>query len=353
MKICIGGGGGFIGHHLARRLKSEGHYVVVADIRKGSLRDDDCDEFLRVDLRELDNCLKATKGCEWVFNLAADMGGMGYIQSNQALILYNNTMMSFNMVEAARRNGVKRFFYSSTACVYPEHVQEQPDCTALAEDMAWPAQPQEAYGLEKLVSEELILHYGMDFGIETRIARFHNIYGPEGTYKGGREKAPAAFIRKVIAAKDEVEMWGDGLQTRSFCYIDDCIEGILRIMRSDYKKPLNLGSDHLISMNDFMQLVMDIKGENMKIKHIPGPQGVRGRNSDNTLIKQVLGWSPEIPLKVGMTKTYAWIQEQMLINNEVDSKELAKSVVVEKTSDFDRWVKVNQNNNLTDNIYNA
>lgn len=336
-----------IGHHLARRLKKEGHYIVVADIRQGYLRMEDCDEFLKIDLRELENCLTATKGCDWVFNLAADMGGMGYIHTNNSLILYNNTMMSFNMVEASRRNKCKRFFFSSTACVYPEHIQDQPDVQALREDMVWPAKPQDAYGLEKLVSEELILHYGKEFDIETRIARFHNIYGTECTWKGGREKAPAAFCRKVIAATDEVEMWGDGLQTRSFCYIDDCIEGILRIMKSDYKMPLNLGSDFMISMNDFMQLVANIEGKKLKIKHIKGPQGVRGRNSDNTLIKKVLGWAPSIPLEVGMKESYMWIKEQML--KEGDLAKHASSKVVELTGDFDRWVNSNKEEQKADN----
>ena len=341
MKICVGGGGGFIGHHLARRLRREGHYVVIADIRREYVDDRDYDEFLNLDLRDINNCLEATKGCDWVFNLAADMGGMGYIMTNQSLILYNNTMMSFNMLEASRRNGVKRFFYSSTACVYPEHIQEDPNCQALAEHMAWPAHPQESYGLEKLVTEELCIHYGQDFEMETRIARFHNIYGPEGTWKGGREKAPAAFCRKVIAAKDKVEVWGDGEQTRSFCYIDDCVEGILRIMNSDYKKPLNLGSDVLISMNDFMRLAMKVGNkESLEILHIDGPQGVRGRNSDNTLIQQVLGWTPGTTLEEGMSKTYAWIEQQMNAEGE-DLSQYATSVVVQKTEDFDRWVKDN------------
>lgn len=197
-KICIGGGGGFIGHHLARRLKGDGHYVVVADIRRGKLLDSDCDEFLEIDLRDMGNCMRAVDGCDWVFNLAADMGGMGFIQTNQSRILYNNTIMSFNMVEASRRQGVKRFFFSSTACVYPEHIQEDPNCQALQEDMAWPSQPQELYGLEKIVTEELVMAYARDFEIDTRIARFHNIYGPECCWQGGREKAPAAFCRYVL-----------------------------------------------------------------------------------------------------------------------------------------------------------
>jgi len=340
LKICVGGGGGFIGHWLCRRLTSEGHHVVAADVRRDYLKEDDCKEYHEVDLRIFENCLKVTKGCDWVFNLAADMGGMGYIQSNQSLILYNNTMISFNMLEASRQNKVKRFFYSSTACVYPEHIQEDPNCQALAEHMAWPAQPQELYGLEKIVSEELCRHYRSDFGIEVRIARFHNIYGPEGTYKGGREKAPAAFIRKVLAAKDSVEMWGDGLQTRSFCYIDDCVEGILRIMNSDCHEPLNLGSDRLISMNDFMKLTMAIEGKKLKIVHISGPEGVRGRNSDNAKIMEKIGWVPNISLEDGMRRTYHWIKEQMK-KDGMRMEDASHSVVVEKTEDFSRWVNVN------------
>lgn len=339
MKICIAGGGGFIGHHLSRRLKKEGHYVVVADIRREYMKDSDCDEFLGLDLRKFDDCLRATEGCEWVFNLAADMGGMGYIQSNNSTILYNSTMISYNMIEAARRNGAKRFFYASSACVYPENIQDQPDVQALREDMAWPAHPQDAYGFEKISSEQIALHYAKDFDMETRIARFHNIYGPEGTWCGGREKAPAAFCRKVIAASDpgEVEIWGDGLQTRSFCYVDDCVEGILRIMKSDYTEPLNLGTEDMVSMNQFMQVIARIENKDLTFNHIKGPEGVRGRNSDNTLIRQVLGWAPSISLEEGITKTYYWIKEQMSEFN--DTSEFQKSVVVAQSNNLDHWVE--------------
>jgi len=336
MRICVGGGAGFIGSHLARRLKKEGHHVVVADWKPNEYFEEKefCDEFMLLDLRGLDNCLKATKGCEWVFNLAADMGGMGFIQSNHSVILYNNTMISFNMLEAARQSGAKRFFYSSSACIYPEGKQLQEQIPGLKEEDAWPAQPQDAYGLEKLVTEELAMHYGKDFGMATRIARFHNIYGPSGTWKGGREKAPAAFSRKMIVAKDEVEMWGNGLQTRSFCYIDDCVEGILRIMRSDYTKPLNLGSDEMVSMNDMMNLCASFENKKTKLKHIPGPEGVRGRNSDNTLIKKVLGWAPGTSLKDGLKITYFWIKSQ--IDAEIakgDKVDYSKSQVVTQTTD--------------------
>lgn len=313
-KILIAGGGGFIGSHLAKRLKEEGNFVVVADWAENSYfkREDFCNEFHLVDLRDLQNCLKVSQGIEEVYDLAADMGGMGFIQSNHSVILYNNTMISFNMVEAARRLGVKRFFYSSSACVYPEYRQLQEEVPGLKESDAWPAQPQDGYGLEKLVTEELCKYYGKDFGIEFRIARFHNIYGPQGTWKGGREKAPAAFLRKAIAAQSEFEVWGDGKQTRSFCYIDHCVEGIIRIMNSDYKEPLNLGSEEMVDMNTMARYVLEIAGKpNLPIKHLSGPEGVRGRNSDNTLIRQVLGWAPSIPLQEGLKLTYQWIKAQI------------------------------------------
>jgi len=312
-KILIAGGAGFIGSHLARRLKKEGNWVRAADWEKNVYfeEQDFCNEFMHVDLRNLDNCLKACEGVEEVYDLAADMGGMGFIQSNHSAILYNNIMISFNMIEAARRSGVKRFFYSSSACIYPEHKQTQEDIPGLKESDAWPAAPQDAYGLEKLVSEECCKHYGKEFQIEFRIARFHNIYGTHGTWKGGREKAPAAFCRKVMCSDKEFEMWGDGKQTRSFCYIDDCVEGILRLMRSDVREPINLGSDEMVSMNDMAKMIMNFEGKKLTLKHIPGPEGVRGRNSDNTFIKKVLGWAPSISLKQGAEMTYKWLKEQI------------------------------------------
>ena len=242
------------------------------------------------------------------------MGGMGFIQSNHSRILYNSTMISFNMAEAARENEIKRFWYASSACIYPEHkqVDENLDgASGLKESDAWPAQPQDAYGLEKLVTEELLMHYDSDFKMEARIGRFHNIYGPRGTWKGGREKAPAAFCRKAITSTADFEMWGNGKQTRSFCYIDDAVEGILRLMVSDYKKPLNIGSDEMVSMNQMAEMVMDISKKPLPIRHIPGPEGVRGRNSDNDLIKQVLGWAPRTSLREGLGYTFEWIKEQI------------------------------------------
>eukprot|EP00850_Spirogloea_muscicola_P000615 SM000002S05695 [mRNA] locus=s2:1659500:1660994:- [translate_table: standard] len=229
LRISVTGAGGFIASHIARRLKTEGHYVIASDWKKNEHMTEDmfCDEFHLVDLRVMDNCLKVTDGVEHVFNLAADMGGMGFIQSNHSVIMYNNTMISFNMLEAARLNGVKRFFYASSACIYPEFKQLETDIVALKESDAWPAEPQDAYGLEKLATEELCKHYTKDFGVECRIGRFHNIYGPFGTWKGGREKAPAAFCRKALTSPEHFEMWGDGMQTRSFTFIDECVEGVL------------------------------------------------------------------------------------------------------------------------------
>lgn len=314
MRVLIAGGGGFIGSHIAKRLKAEGHYVLVADLQRNAYfkEDEFCSEYHQVDLRSLENCLKVTVDCEWVFNLAADMGGMGFIQANHSVILYNNTLLSFNLAEAARRNKVKRFFYSSSACVYPNFKQLDPENPGLKEADAWPADPQDAYGLEKIVTEELLKHYQEDFGMQVRIARFHNIYGPQGTWKGGREKAPAAFNRKALTATDHFEMWGDGKQTRSFTYIDDCVEGVLRLMNSDYSLPVNLGSDEMISMNELAEIALECAGKKeLPIKHIPGPEGVRGRNSENTLIRQVLGWAPSLSIKDGMKKTSAWIKTQI------------------------------------------
>ena len=248
--------------------------------------------------------------------------------------MYNNTMISYNMIEAARQNKVKRMFYASSACCYPEGKQVEVDCVALKEADAWPAQPQDAYGLEKLATEELAMHYGKDFGIAMRIGRYHNIYGPQGTWKGGREKAPAAFCRKAICSDNEFEMWGDGEQTRSFCFVDDCVEGTLRIMRSDYDKPLNLGSDEKVTMNQMAEMIFKIGNKTLPIKHIPGPEGVRGRNSDNTLIKEVLGWAPSITLFDGLTRTHKWISDQVEKDKvaAVDVAQYSQSKVFEQTT---------------------
>jgi len=318
MKVCCTGAGGFIASHIGKRLKEEGHYVVGVDWKENEhfKAEQFCDEFKVLDLRDLSNCEKAVEGCDWVFNLAADMGGMGFIQSNNSSIMYNNTMISINVLEAARRQKCKRIFYSSSACVYPEHIQLDPNNPGLKEDTAWPARPQDGYGLEKLYAEEMYISYGKELGIETRIARFHNIYGPHGTWCGGREKAPAAFCRKAIVTEldklDFFEMWGDGKQTRSFCLVDDAVEGVLRLMRSDIKIPLNIGSDEMIDMNYMANLALSFGAGDIPIKHIPGPEGVRGRNSENTLIKELLGWAPSITLADGLKRTYDWIKAEIL-----------------------------------------
>jgi nucleoside-diphosphate-sugar epimerase/ADP-ribose pyrophosphatase YjhB (NUDIX family) len=314
-KVLVTGAAGFVGSHLGKRLKNEGYYVVGADWEYPEFMetDDFCHEFLHVDLRKMGNCLKACEGVDWVFNLAADMGGMGFIQSNHSRIGYNNTMISLNVLEAARKKNVKRYFYSSSACVYPLHTQNDAENTVgLKEDSAWPAYPQDIYGLEKLYAEEMAIKYAEEFPeLQVRIGRFHGIYGEYGTWKGGREKVPAAFCRKAATSDLAFEIWGDGHQKRSFCYVDDCVEAVIRIMKSDYNKPLNIGSEEMISMNDFARMVMVIAGKDLPIKNIPGPEGVRGRNSDNTLIEQVLGWKPTIPLAQGIKKTYGWIKEQV------------------------------------------
>jgi len=320
-KVCIGGGAGFIGSHLAKRLKSDGWYVVCADWQQNEFmaNEEFCDEFMHIDLRKLENCITATQGCKQVYNLAADMGGMGFIESNQSVLLFNNTMISFNMLEASRKNGVERYFYSSTACVYNEDYQTDPNNTGLKEEYAWPAKPQDTYGLEKLYAEEMCLAYANDFPIITRVARYHNVYGPQGTWKGGREKAPAAFCRKGVCSTKEFEVWGDGLQTRSFMFVDDCVEGTIKIMNGDYAKPLNLGTEFMISMNDFAKMILGFENKDIPLKNIPGPMGVRGRNSDNTLIRNVLGWEPSTKMEDGVRKTYFWIKGEV-------EKEAAKGV---------------------------
>jgi GDP-D-mannose 3',5'-epimerase len=336
-KCCVAGGGGFIGSWLAKRLKSEGHEVVCADIKKCEYFEESefCDTFYQVDLRIPENAVMATKGCQWVFNLAADMGGMGFIQSNHSRIGYNSTLCSLHVLDAARRNKVERYFYSSSACCYPENIQvdENADC-ALRESMAWVGgKPQDIYGMEKLYAEEVTLQYGRDFPMITRVARFHNIYGDHATWKGGREKAPAAFARKIAYLKDgdEMEMWGNGLQTRSFCYIDDCVEGIIRLIKSDCDVPINLGSDEITDMNNMAKLVMSFDNKNISLKHIDGPEGVRGRNSQNDLIKEKLGWAPSISLKEGMGKLYTLISAE--IKKEQDAgifNDYSKSTIVQQ-----------------------
>jgi nucleoside-diphosphate-sugar epimerase len=314
-KVLVTGAGGFIGHHLVTHLKRQGYWVRGVDIKYPEFCPTDADEFELLDLRRWDNCLQATRDVAQVYALAADMGGMGFISCHHAQILHNNSLINLHTLEAARVNGVKRYLYTSSACVYPEYKQMETNVTPLKEEDAYPAQPQDAYGWEKLIAEHLCTHYREDYGIETRIVRFHNIFGPLGTWEGGREKAPAALCRKIATAKltgnPEIEIWGDGQQTRSFCYINDCVTGLCMLMQSEFREPLNLGQDRMVSIDQLADMIAEIASYPVIKNHIPGPEGVRGRNSDNALLRKVLGWEPAISLEEGLARTYAWIEHQV------------------------------------------
>ena len=330
MRILVTGAGGFIGHHLVKRLVSEGHWVRGVDLKEPEYETSRADEFERLDLRKFDNCLLATRGrIDHVYNLAADMGGIGFISANHADIARNNTLINVHMLEASRLQSVRRFLFSSSACVYAQSKQTDTDVTPLREEDAYPAEPEPGYGWEKLYAEQLCLYFARDYRLDTRIVRFHNVYGPLGTYEGGREKAPAAVCRKVALAEPDgtIEIWGDGEQTRSFMYIDDCVEGLLHIMRSDFCEPLNLGNDRLITINGLVDLVAKIAGKRLSKKHdLSKPQGVRGRNSDNKLLLKVLGWEPSVSLEEGLATTYGWIEEELRAAERIVGREIAVRV---------------------------
>ncbi len=318
MKVLVAGGGGFIGGHLVARLRDDGHEVRAVDrapLPRWHQRRQDV-ENIQADLSGLEACRDAVEGVDWVYNLAADMGGMGFIETHKAECMLS-VLIGTHLLMAARDAGVQRLFFSSSACVYAADKQTQVDITALREQDAYPAMPEDGYGWEKLFTERMCRHFTEDYGLVTRVARYHNVYGPRGTFRGGREKAPAAICRKVIEAKlsgqHEIEIWGDGEQTRSFMYIDDCLDGTLKLMHSEVAEPLNVGSSELVSINQMVDIVEAIAGIKLRRSYnLTAPQGVRGRNSDNTLVRARLGWEPTVTLAAGLEQTYRWIHDEMV-----------------------------------------
>lgn len=318
--VLVAGGAGFIGNHLCRYLRQQGFWVRAADINPPAFGASEADDFMLLDLRDRNNCLKAVRGVSEVYQLAADMGGMSFLHDHHADVMRNNVLINVNMLEASRMQGVERFLFTSSACVYPEYRQMDAEVTALKEEDAYPAQPDLGYGWEKLFAEQMCHYYRTQYGLETRIARLHNCYGPVGTYQGGREKAPAALSRKIALASnnDTIEVFGDGEQTRSFLYVDDCVEGLYRLMRSDFAEPLNIGSSELVTINQLVDIIAGIAGKTIHKKHdLSQPQGVRGRNSDNSRIREVLGWEPSTPLAEGLRPTYAWIEQMVMKRSKV------------------------------------
>jgi nucleoside-diphosphate-sugar epimerase len=313
------GAGGFIGGHLVKRLKREGFWVRGVDLKHNEYAETEADDFVIADLREQANVRAVIdRRFDEVYQLAADMGGAGYVFTGEhdADIMHNSASINLNVADTALKRDIKRVFYSSSACMYPAYNQEDPDNPNCAEDSAYPAAPDSEYGWEKLFSERMFLAYNRNYGMECRVARYHNIFGPEGTWDGGKEKAPAAMCRKVAQARsgDVIDMWGDGLQTRSFLYVDECLEGSIRLLRSEWEGPVNIGSDEMVTINQLLRMVADIAGKEIEVNHIPGPVGVRGRNSDNRLIEERLGWAPSDPLVKGLEKTYAWVERQVRRN---------------------------------------
>jgi GDP-D-mannose 3', 5'-epimerase len=331
-KILVCGAGGFIGGHLVKRLKTEGYWVRGVDLKENEYGNNDSDEFILGDLRDPRVAIDVVKGVEEVYQLAADMGGAGYIFTGEhdADVMHNSAMCNLNILDASNKHWVSKIFYSSSACMYPEHNQIDPINPKCSENSAYPAAPDSEYGWEKLFSERLYLSYFRNYRIQVRIARFHNIFGPQGTWQGGKEKAPAALCRKVAETEDggSIDVWGDGIQTRSFLYIDECLEGVRRLMDSDFTGPVNIGSEEMISINNLAKMIIKISGKNISINNIAGPTGVRGRNSDNKLIREKLNWAPSKPLVDGITLTYKWILKKVQENQSMNTSLIRETIAV-------------------------